>query len=360
VFPGQDQTTCGTRSNEAAVAWIHRRSGDRDIYFLASQVAAPMTAEITFRVEGKVPELWDPESGRVIGAAGWRSVGGRTVLPLSFTPYGSVFVVFGSGKADAVQVLTRDGQACPFDQMVRRGDTVEIDTGTAGAYKLTWASGRTAEANVANVPLPIHFDGPWQVRFPKGWGAPAEARMDLGSWTAHTDAGIRYFAGTATYEREFTLPADRLGGNWSHYLDLGKVKNLAEVTINGQAAGILWKPPFRMDITQYIKPGRNRMEVKVTNLWVNRMVGDEQHEDDCQWSAPRGQGGVADVGRVITSIPDWVWTGGPRPQKERYTFTTFKFKVYNRDTPLLESGLLGPAKLETLRRLKFSPAEASE
>jgi hypothetical protein len=184
--------------------------------------------------------------------------------------------------------------------------------------------------------------------------------MELGSWTAHTDEGIRHFSGTAIYEREFSLPADRLGDNRSHYLDLGTVKNLAEVTVNGQAAGILWKPPFRIEITKFLTPGTNRIEIKVTNLWVNRLIGDEQHDDDCQWSAPRGQGGVPDVGRVITTIPDWVWTGGPRPQKDRYTFTTFKYKVYNRDAPLLESGLLGPAKLETLQRLKFASAEASE
>jgi len=348
LWGGLENTLCGTRANEAAVAWIHRREGDREVYFVASQVATPMAAELTFRVGDKIPEIWNPETGAVAPAAAWRVEAGRTVMPLHFTPFGSMFVVFRSGKADAVQSITRDGQACPEEIIWRHGDAVGIETDKAGTYELKLGSGRTAKAEVRDVPAPIAFDGPWQVKFPAGWGAPAEVQMAAGSWTAHTDAGIRYFSGTATYGRDFDVAKDQLSSNLVHYLDLGKVKNLAEVTLNGQPAGILWKPPFRLDVTRLLMPGRNRLEIKVTNLWVNRMVGDEQQPDDCEWMPPRTMCNDA-AGQGIKHIPDWVWTGGPRPQRERYTFTTWKF--YNRDTPLLESGLLGPVTLQTLETI---------
>ena len=344
LWGGLEKTLCGTRSNEAAVAWLHRREGDREIYFVASQVAAPMSAELTFRVGDKMPEIWDPETGMVAPAAVWRVEAGRTVMPLHFTPFGSLFVVFRSGKADAVQTITRDGQVCPEEIVWRRGEAVGIEADKAGTYELKLASGRKLKAEVRDVPVPIAFDGPWQVKFPSGWGAPAEVQMEAGSWTANTDAGIRYFSGTATYGRDFDVPTDRLSSSRSHFLDLGKVKNLAEVSVNCQSAGILWKPPFRLDVTRLLRPGRNRLEIKVTNLWVNRMVGDEQQPDDCEWMPPRQQCNDA-AGQGIKYIPAWVWTGGPRPQKERYTFTTWKF--YNRDTPLLESGLLGPVSVQT-------------
>jgi hypothetical protein len=343
LWCGLDNTLCAPRANEAAVAWIHRREGDREIYFVASQVAAPMSAEMTFRVGDKIPEIWDPETGKVASAAVWRVEKGRTVIPLNFTPFGSMFVVFRPGQTDAVQSVTRDGQASSSEIVWRRGEAVGIETDQAGTYALKLASGRTLKAEVRDVLTPIAFDGPWQVKFPAGWGAPAEAQMEAGSWTANKDAGIRYFSGTALYARDFDVPKDRLSSARLHYLDLGKVKNLAEVMINGQSAGILWKPPFRLEITRLLKPGRNRLEIKVTNLWVNRMVGDEQQPDDCEWMPPRRFCGEA-AGQGIKSIPDWVWTGGPRPQKERYTFATWKF--YNRETPLLESGLLGPVTLQ--------------
>jgi hypothetical protein len=344
VWGGLEETLGAPRANEAAVAWIHRRMGDLEIYFVASQVAAPIAAEMTFRVGDKNPEIWNPETGKVAPAAVWRRKDGRTVMPLHFTPFGSMFVVFRAGKADAVESITRDGHACPEEIVWLRGDVLGIETDQAGTYELKFASGRTAKAEVRDVPVPVAFDGPWQVKFPAGWGAPSEAQMEVGSWTANKDDGIRYFSGTATYARDFEVPADRLDSNCVHTLDLGKVKNLAEVTLNGQPAGILWKPPFRLDVTRLLKPGRNRLEIKVTNLWVNRMVGDEQQPDDCEWMAPRRYFNVV-VGQCIKHIPDWVWTGGPRPQKGRYTFTTWKF--YNRDTPLLESGLLGPVSLQT-------------
>lgn len=344
LWAGLEKTLSGTRTNEDAVAWIHRRDGDLDIYFLASQVAVPMDAEITFRIGDKVPEIWDPETGKITPAAVWRRETDRTVMPLHFTPFGSTFVVFQPGKADAVQSITRDGQPCAAEIIWKHGKAVGIETDKAGAYELKLGSGRTLKAEVRDVPAPIALNGPWEVKFPAGWGAPAEAQLVAGSWTTNSNAGIRYFSGTATYSRDIDVPKDALGTNFVNHFDLGLVKNLAEVTINGQPAGILWKPPFRLNVTGLLKPGRNKVEIKVTNLWVNRMVGDEQQPDDCEWMAPRTMCGDK-AGQGIKKIPDWVWTGGPRPQKERYTFTTWKF--YNRDTPLLESGLIGPVTLQT-------------
>lgn len=350
LWGGLDNTDCGERKDNDAVAWIHRRDGDRDIYFVASQVADPITAEVTFRVTGKVPEFWNPETGQVTPATTWRVENGRTVLPISFTPFGSLFVVFRPGQSDAIASVSCDGKLYPVNSTWRQNGTFGVLADRPGVYEARLASGRAARAEVREHPSAIALTGPWRVTFPSGWGAPSEASMDVGSWSENKDPGIRYFSGTATYARDFEIPKNRIGPELEHYLDLGKVKNLAEVFVNGQSAGILWKPPFRVNVTRLLEAGKNRVEIKVTNLWVNRMVGDEQHPDDCQWKQVLGQDKLP-AGSVITSIPDWVWTGGARPEKERHTFAIWKF--YDRDTPLLESGLMGPVQLDTVRRVEL-------
>ena len=156
--------------------------------------------------------------------------------------------------------------------------------------------------------------GPWTVRFPPDRGAPPEIRLaDLASWTASADEGVKYFSGTATYTK--TLPAEpawfRPGA--SLVIDLGAVKEIAEVSVNGTPVGLLWRPPFRADVTKALRPGPNQIEIKLTNLWANRMIGDQL-----------------------------------LPEDKRYTFSMFK--PYKKDSPLLESGLLGPVTLSSVVR----------
>jgi len=167
------------------------------------------------------------------------------------------------------------------------------------------------------VPLPTRtvvatLDGAWDVAFPKDEGAPPKVRLDtLSSWTTHPDDGVKYFSGTATYTKDFEAPGEWFQDGARLELDLGHVKEIAEVSVNGQSLGIAWRPPFRVDATEALKPGRNHIEIEVTNLWVNRLIGDEQPST-----------------------------------KERYTFVTFK--PYTKDSPLLESGLLGPVTLSVV------------
>jgi hypothetical protein len=159
----------------------------------------------------------------------------------------------------------------------------------------------------------VTVSGPWEVRFQPNRGAPASARFDsLTSWTTSTDPGIKYFSGTATYATDVTVPASALRAGARVELDLGAVKEIAELSVNGKSLDVvLWKPPYRADVTSALKPGTNRVEARVTNLWTNRLIGDAQP-------------GVA----------------------KTYTFTDFR--PVTKDTPLLESGLLGPVRLESV------------
>ncbi len=175
--------------------------------------------------------------------------------------------------------------------------------------------------------------------FQAGRGAPAKATFEkLISWPESKDKGIKYFSGTAAYRKTINIPAERFGENRSLLLDLGSVREIAEVRINGQDLGILWKAPFRADITKAAKRGDNELEVRVTNLWPNRLIGDEQYPDDCQWD-----------GIHLKQWPEWMVKGQPRPVKERLTFTTWKH--WHKDSPLQPSGLLGPVKLLTLQKV---------
>jgi len=208
-----------------------------------------------------------------------------------------------------------------------------------GTYAATAASGKQLRAVVQSVPEPLDVSGPWALRFPPGLGAPETATFDeLKSWTASDNPGIKYFSGTAAYTTTVSIPAGLKREGTVLMLDLGRVREIAEVRLNGIDLGILWKMPFRVDITEAAKAGENTLEVRVTNLWPNRLIGDEQLPDDCEWN---GDGS-------LKAWPEWFTKGEPRPSG-RITFTTWKH--WHRDSPLIDSGLFGPVRVWVGKRL---------
>ncbi|HEV2455141.1 MAG TPA: glycosyl hydrolase, partial [Verrucomicrobiae bacterium] len=493
------------------LVYTHRIAGDADIYFVSNQRGQFDSAECTFRVSGKTPELWDARTGSIQPAPVWHEEAGRTCVTLNFDPAGSIFVVFRKMpardhlvSAEFHVAKSAEPQKTPDLRIVRAtygyfapatpgwidltdkvkarvagGDNVipagndfagddpapdvpkhlrveynlaghpstlevnegenltlpqsatvikalygELDTtnrvvdvtqkiaslmtdgrlsvradtslagrdpaqlvpkelrvdylldgdarrasveenrmlvlppqagiGAApefevqadadgslvaklwnnGSLVTTAADGKTLRADAADVPAPREVSGPWSVSFPPGWGAPPSVTLDkLISWTEHTNDGVRYFSGTATYEKDLDIPADRLASGRELWLDLGNVKNFAQVSLNGRDYGVLWKPPFRVNITDAAKAGMNELVVKVTNLWPNRLIGDEQLPSDREWK-----------GKQLKAWPQWVLDDKPSPTG-RFTFTTWHH--YTKDSPLLESGLLGPVTLQT-------------
>jgi hypothetical protein len=502
-----------SNDDDSKIIYCHRQTDSADIYFVSNQRQQFDSAECSFRVAGKAPELWDAETGTMQPAGIWREEHGRTIVPIHFDPSGSVFVVFrGNSPGDhfvsvshrrtesgekpkpaELRILeaaygyfppTSEGWADVTDKVkaqvaegkleipakndfagddpapnvpkqlrveftlngqlksetadenenltlpaaavvtkalygklgaparaqtkdlttklaslvkdgrlsvradntlaggdpanltpkelrveysfngVTNGATVpenatlalpdsEAATGAppsfevagdghggailrafeTGDYDLATAAGKKAKAAVAQLPAPQEISGSWQLKFPPNWGAPESVTLDqLISWTEHPDSGVKYFSGTAEYEKVVAIPAEDLGSGRELWLDLGAVKNFAEVSLNGKSFGVLWKPPFRVNITSAAQPGLNSLKVKVTNLWPNRLIGDEQLPPDREWS-----------GKALKSWPQWFLEGKPSPTG-RFTFTTWHHWTKN-DVPLT-SGLLGPVQLK--------------
>lgn len=213
---------------------------------------------------------------------------------------------------------------------------LQICAAQPGNYSCVLASGDTAAVAIPVVPEPVNVPGPWTVTFPGGWGAPEQIQLDtLIPLNTHAEAGVRYFSGTATYHCEFNIPADLLAEGHRVVLDLGDVAVMADVTLNGRPLGILWKAPFQMDVTAALRAGQNTLEIAVANLWVNRLIGDQQLPSD----AKRGSGGN------LTEWPQWLLDGKSSPTG-RFTFTTWE--LWHKDDPLVDSGLLGPVRLRTI------------
>ena len=222
-----------TRALDAETQWIHRRDGDTDIYYVANQGDRAVSLEARFRVAGREAELWHPDTGE-IEPAGYTIAGDRTTAPLDLAERETVFVVFRKATATMTRTIPR-----------------------------------AVSTTVATV------SGPWDVAFPANFGAPAKVQLaKLESWTANTDDGVKYFSGTATYSKSVQAPAGWFRPGAKVLLDLGTVKDLAEVSVNGKPLGILWKAPYRVDATGALKAGANRLEIKVTNEWTNRQIGD--------------------------------------------------------------------------------------
>ena len=257
-------------ANTTNLMFVHRKLDDIDFYWVNNRNNNVEKLDATFRVTGKAPEIWHPETG-LIEAASYRISDGRTTVPLILEPSDAVFVVFRN-KA--------------------KGSSLKLP--------------QSVETQLAVI------DGSWNVSFQPERGAPAQITIDqLTSWSENSDPGVKYFSGTGSYTKTIQASADWFKEGSQIWLDLGSVKNLAEVFVNGKSLGIVWKIPFRVNITDALKQGENALEVKVTDLWVNRLIGDMQ--------------------------PD---------MKTKITYTTQPF--YQADSPLFPSGLLGPVKLVSL------------
>ena len=257
---------------DTRLLFVHRKLADGDAYFIDNRSDNAANVDATFRVAGMVPQLWRAETGKSEPVS-YTIADGHTTVPLKLEPWGTVFVIF-------------------HDKAKAASHTVPA----------------VHETDLATL------DGPWTLSFQPDRGAPATTTVDrLTSWSDSPDTGIKYFSGTGTYTRTIDASADWLKKNAQVWLDLGDVKNLAEVMLNGKSLGVVWHAPYRVDLSGALKPGKNELSVKVTNAWVNRLIGDEQ--------------------------PD---------VKVKYTFADVK--PYKANSPLLASGLLGPVKIYAASR----------
>jgi hypothetical protein len=248
---------------DARLLFVHRKLADGDLYFVDNRNDRDETVEASFRVTGKAPELWHADTG-TIEPAPFTIADGRTTVPLHLEPWGTVFVVF-------------------------RNRTEKTSLQLPKVRFTTLAT----------------IDGPWTVSFQPDRGAPDSITLDtLASWSDSPDNGVKYFSGTGTYTRTIQTPEDWFKAGAHLWIDLGEVKNLAEVLVNGTSLGIVWHTPYRVDATSHLRPGNNQLVVKVTNAWVNRLIGDQQ------------------------------------PGATKYTYA--HVTPYKADSPLQASGLLGP------------------
>lgn len=201
-----------------------------------------------------------------------------------------------------------------------------------GHYTIQDGAGESTSVDISRIGEPMELQGPWHVAFPPNLGAPAEIVLpELVSLRKHAEPGVKYFSGTATYTKQFDFSKSQAAD--LVYLDLGRVQVAAEVRLNGKDLGALWKPPYRVNVTEALDAGENTLEVRVSNLWVNRLIGDEQLPPENSYG-PDG---------AILQLPAWYVEGKPKPAGGRIAFATWNH--YEKNSPLVESGLLGPVRL---------------
>ena len=213
-----------------------------------------------------------------------------------------------------------------------------------GNYILRHHNRKTSSISISEIDQPLELKGPWKVNFPPDLGAPFQIELpELISLHQHSVDGVKYFSGTATYTIDFAF-SKRSPGSKLYFLDLGRIEIIAEVKLNETDFGVLWKRPFQTDVTTALKDGLNRLEIKVTNLWPNRLVGDEQLPDPDQFVPGGNSSGLEGLtGGYIKQLPDWFNQNKPKPKDGRVAFTTWKH--YIKTSPLLESGLIGPVTI---------------
>ena len=285
-----------------SIRYIHRKDGINDIYFVSNTSRTAVASTCTFRITGMQPELWDPVTATMQNLPQYSDDGTYVSIPLSFQESQSFFIVFKKKTIHTRPVAITN---FPFLKEVKT------------------------------------LTGTWQVQFDTAWGGPAQpvSFNPLQDWTTRPEPGIKYFSGTAVYRKLFDMPAGEASNKGAMYLDLGVVKHIATVMLNGKNLGVVWTAPWHIKIPAgLLKSNGNQLVIEVTNVWANRLIGDEQEPADMEWLT-----GHMNSGNFLKEFPDWFLNNQPRPSKGRYCFTTWNY--FTKNSPLVSSGLLGPVRI---------------
>ncbi|MGQ1783641.1 glycosyl hydrolase [Saccharicrinis sp. GN24d3] len=293
------------------ISFAHRSMEDKqDLYFFFNPDSAAQRFECTFRVDGKLPELWNPMTGEVVKSAQFAQTNGQTKVWVDLESQESVFVVFRTSAKGVPSASSK-----PLD---------------ATCFTLTNDLKIQKESLVNTVP--VELKNAWVVTFPE---VKSEQKsydfLQLIDWTTHSADVVKYFSGTAIYENEFLMDRKMLADNQRVALDLGEVNIAAKVFINGKDLGVIWMAPYRVDVTDALKRGKNTIKIEVTNQWTNRLIGDEQFPNETGFD------------RKADMMPDWFLNNEPAPINQRSTFTITNF--YNKKSKLIPAGLCGPVQL---------------
>ena len=274
--------------SDGPIRYGHRRTENEEIYFVANTANKKVETTCRFRVENGRPELWDPMTAEMRPLATFTHEDKVTSIPMTFDAHQSFFVIFQRNAKPKVG---------------------------------------TTSANFSKMVALQTLSGPWEVAFDPKWGGPEKVKFEeLQDWSKHSERGIRYYSGSATYRKSFDR-SEGVDANAAVYLDLGTVRDICRVRLNGQDLGILWTAPWRVEITDVVKAKGNELEIEVVNRWINRLVGDQQPEDKevrtLQWESGLLSGKSFKTGR--------------------YTYSTHS--PYKADSNLLPSGLIGPVRI---------------
>lgn len=335
----------GFKSNQekTALDYIHRTTDKQEIYFVVNRFGRKgindfafryltdlpdryEQVECTFRVSGKIPQLWNPQTGETRELLTWREENGQTIIPLHLEPEGSIFVVFKDAPAQKhVTSIQKDGKNwfpdnefetknTPFIELFKLGDKKTATAYEQGSYTLTWSDGQKEVVKAEKSISESEISGKWTLYFDPKWGGPEKVEInELKSWIKFDEPGIKYYSGTARYFKSFSLDSKEIEGKLL-ILDLGNVQEMASVKINGHQMQVIWNAPFRFDITPFARAGANEIEVEVVNLWPNRLIGDSK-----------------------------------LPENQRLTKTNIiKYNGPDAENYLRESGLLGPVKISMI------------
>ena len=296
----------------AELDFIHRSTESEEIYFIRNKRDLPVTFYATFRVNNKTPELWLADNGGKSPQLVYEESEEGISFEMNLDKYGSAFVVFSPDENRAhLESITGENILNHMDK-----EKIALTAFKNGDFEMLTNGNKILKFSVNTIPDPVEINGEWKISFTEGWGAPDSViTTELKSLSEFDNQGINFYSGIAHYENSFTISKENIGKENRIFMDLGNLWLLADVTINGKYLGTLWKAPYRIEITDVVKGGENKLEIDIANTWCNRLIGDAMHPDKKQYCQTNIEGSVA------AEVKSWT------------------------DAPLRKSGLFGPVSV---------------
>ena len=326
------------------IKYVHRQKENIHLFYVTNTDNNPEKVTLSFRVTGLQPELWQAEDASISLAPVWKEENGRTYVQLFLKGIQSVFVVFRKPSIPNSHVA-----AVAYDKPVADNKLVSVGekslliayNNVSGTATLSGGKIHSFEARPTE---PKIIEGGWHVDFNPKMDKPFSLDFpNLIDFSNHSDAAVKYFAGTAHYTKTINITTTELTKGKRIMLDLGTVNDIVQLSVNQKDLGVLWYPPYKIEITNALKVGDNNLDIAVTNNWANRLIGDEQQPADFVFGNERHLG-KTDVGRSLKAYPDWFIKNQPRPSQGRKAFTNWYY--YKKDSPLQPAGLVGPVRLQ--------------